>query len=182
MPRRPNPHHTPTPKQIQTADEFIEETVQEVGGAKALDFAAFVAKPKKRSTKRSLSAPRNRFEDLLKQVNVMRDSCAWATFEPKHFVGLYCLLHQHVYGVIPEEVRGEYAIVVGAASRCLRMQFGGSNEAMVDFMRWTWTREKSRLPTRSEEDTFRIGWRYQFGQRLVTDFRTHQLRRQRVSR
>lgn len=180
MPRRPNPDHVPTTKQIQRADEFIAEVLH-TGGPRALDLTSFVAESKPRP-KKPRPTPQQQFERLLQEVNALKDSCQWKAFEPRHFVGLYCLLHKHVYGVIPEEVRLEYPQAVGAAGRLLRVQFGSSQEAMVEFMRWCWNREQSRLPTRDEADTFRIGWRYQFGARLVTDFRTMQLRRTRRSK
>lgn len=62
--------------------------------------------------------------------------------------------------------------------RTLRHQFSDDKFRMVEFIRWTWNREQAREAKRKEnpKDDFRIGWGYQFGSRLVTDFRLSKAR------
>lgn len=119
------------------------------------------------------------FKQLLVHTNAIKDDKAWDEFTPKNFVALYCLLHGNVYGVIPEEVRDSFSLAVGAAMRQLKNEFSGDKLRMVEFMRWTWAREKKRNATRSEDNDFRIGWRLQFGRTLLSDYRVARARKGR---
>lgn len=101
---------------------------------------------------------------------------------PSHLVGLYEHCHRQVYGVAPGELNAEVWMgAASAAGKLIRDEFGGDVRAAVEFVRWTWWREKGREETakkRGEVRTFRIGWRLQFRAReLLTDYRVEQLRR-----
>lgn len=137
-------------------------------------FEEFVAPP---SAERPKTLPKAALERLLNDTNQLKDAGGWADMTPKHFVGLYVLLHRKVYGVDPEEVREAYTPAVRAATRVLNQEFKGSRANMVSFMRWVWNREQKRLPHRDAENTFRIGWRLQFGRQLLSDYRVYIVRR-----
>jgi hypothetical protein len=94
----------------------------------------------------------------------------------RHFVALYARLHEKTYGVAPAELEGTVFFgAVSAADRMLRVEFDGKAEAMIDFIRWVWVRERSREKgrrAREEATAFRIQWRLQFVRReLLVDFR-----------
>lgn len=145
--------------------------------AKQTAFEEFGSEPEveKKPRKRILSS--RDFDALLKETNALKSSNDWDSFTPKHFVGLYCLLHQHVYGVLPTEVRSQYRQAVGASMRMLHNVFGADCSNMIEFMRWVWKREEFKEQRRDPDSDFRIGWRLQFGAALVNDYQVALARR-----
>lgn len=106
----------------------------------------------------------------------------WGDAEPRHLVGLYAVLHESVYGVAPEELAGDAFPGATSAARKLAAELGGA-EAVVEFLRWTWSRERGREKKREPGEGFRIGWRLMFCARtLVTDWKIDLVRAGRVAR
>lgn len=98
------------------------------------------------------------------------DRAAWEDAGPAALVGLYAILHTSVYGVEPAELQ-EGQTVVGAMSAAKRL-IGDLGEPIyaVEFLRWTWAREKKRHA--KGDGDWRVTWRQQFVSRaLLTDFR-----------
>ena len=98
----------------------------------------------------------------------------WGRAEARHFVALYAVLHERVYGAAPAELRSEaWWGAVSAAGKMLREEFGGEPARMLDFVRWTWRREQGREKKRGDEqEVRRVGWKLQFLTRhLLTDYR-----------
>ena len=62
----------------------------------------------------------------------------------------------------------------------LENEFGKDMRAFIEFIRWTWKDERRKETKRIRnpgEDTFRIGWRYQFkSMKLLTDYRVESAR------
>jgi hypothetical protein len=101
----------------------------------------------------------------------------WDDAFAQELVGLYSLLHERVYGVIPDELDGPaYFAAVAAAGRTMTTL--GSAEKVFEFIRWTWKREDHREQKRRDEhaDGSRIGWRLQFAPAMITDYRVAQER------
>lgn len=130
-------------------------------------FDEFVGEP----TGKPKPKPKRDMEKLLHETEQLKNAGEWQSMTPKHFVALYCLLHQHVYGVLPDEVRHHWRLAVGAATRQLNQQFGGDKLRMVGFMRWAWNRERKRHEKRGDDSDFRMGWRLQFGPGMLVDYR-----------
>jgi hypothetical protein len=150
---------------------------------KQTQFTDFGTEPEpERRPQKKRAMPKRDFEQLLTETNALKDRQAWSEFTPKHFVGLYCLLHQHVYKVVPDEVRDQFRPAVGASMRMLKHEFSGEQLSMVDFMRWTWRREEYKDSQRDRDSDFRIGWRLQFGRPLLSDYRVAQARRRTTRR
>lgn len=111
------------------------------------------------------------------EVGVMLADGDFDDARPTHLVALYEWCHEQVYGVKPMELdHGEtWKHATFAAAKLVKEQFRGDMKATVEFVRWTWRRERWREGKRREGDTIsvgRIGWRLQFVQRhLVTDYR-----------
>ena len=101
----------------------------------------------------------------------------WDTAFSQDLVGLYSLLHERVYGVIPDELDGPayFAAVAAAARTCTTL---GGAEKVFEFIRWTWKREDQREQKRRDENSGggRIGWRLQFSPAMITDYRVAQER------
>lgn len=106
----------------------------------------------------------------------------YASLRPTHLVALWARCHGQVYGVEPAELdAAAWRGAAFAAARLVRGEFGGSMEAAVEFLRWTWRREQWREDKAREERNARvgrIGWRLQFVARhLLTDYRLDRARR-----
>lgn len=141
--------------------------------------------PERAKSKRPKVLERRRWDQMLEEVREMQraaveDRSQWTRFEPRHFVILYALLHGHVYKALPEEVRNDWYPACASATRMLKNDFNGNPVDMVVFVRWVWDREEKQLPTRNSD--FRIGWRYMFGPKLLTDYRIAAQRRARHRR
>lgn len=126
-------------------------------------------KPKGKAKPRPKS--KRELDQLLQEVERLREKQAWRLMEARHLVGLYMMLHHKVYGVYPAELRTQWRGAVAMAGRMLKHEFGGDGAKMVHFMRWVWTREKKRNDKRGADNDFRIGWRLMFRETLLTDYR-----------
>lgn len=99
-----------------------------------------------------------------------------------HLVALYEWCHEQIYGVRPSEIgtRAAWKQATFAASKLMRDEFRDDAPAVVDFIRWTWRREKGREDARRagrNAHIGRVGWRLQFAMRyLVTDYRVDRAR------
>jgi hypothetical protein len=98
----------------------------------------------------------------------------WREATPAQLVGLYALLHEQVYRVPPAELVDAWKGAVSAARAMLEKEFEGSPVALVEFIRWTWKRERVReqRAIANGGDRSRLGWVLQFKSRaLLTDYR-----------
>ncbi len=109
-------------------------------------------------------------------------------FRPKHLVALYARLHARVYGAEPQELADgkSFFAASSAAERLVRVEFAGTPDRALDFLRWTWRREADREKWRRQNPGGsgggRIGWKLQFaGRALVTDYRVEMARRSEFS-
>lgn len=147
-----------------------------------LEFVAPDDKGKGKAGKKPRAMTLRAFKSLIVETEDLKKRKEWNQFTPKHFVGMYCLLHHHVYGVFPYEVRDNYDNAVRAARRMLNSEFDQDNERMLKFMIWLWRREDRREKKRDDDNSFRIGWRLQFGRTLMVDYRVSSNRNRRRRR
>lgn len=109
----------------------------------------------------------------------------WGEANARTILGLYAYCHRSVYGVAPAELEniGEFKIASRAALRVLHDRFDDDAAACAIFVRWSWKREKERSDwaTKNNRDRNRMGWRLQFSDRQVTDFRVERERAVRRS-
>lgn len=128
------------------------------------------AKRKRRTQHLDLKKARSEIAD-------MRGRQSFESARPVHMVALYEWCHEQVYGVSPAELstKATWRAAMFAASRLMKDEFRDDPIAFVDFIRWTWVREKQRERQRRADPacaTGRIGWRLQFvTKHLVTDYR-----------
>lgn len=110
----------------------------------------------------------------------------WEEATGRSFVGLYALCHRIVYGVLPEDLaeKGALGLAAKMANTCLHTSFGDDRSAFVEFIKWTWDREKSRELWRLQngKQGGRIGIRLQFSGSLITDHRVDLARRKKGRR
>lgn len=99
----------------------------------------------------------------------------WEGADGRVMLGLYAWCHRSVYGVAPVELEStaEFRVASRAALRVLHDRFDDDPAACAIFIRWSWKREKERAEwaRANKRDRNRMGWRLQFSDRQVTDFR-----------
>jgi hypothetical protein len=147
---------------------------------------ALDAEPSPKRRKRRPAPNPKALERATEKASVMMaefqkgDRHAFDSAKASELVGLYSLLHALVYGVRPEELAVEWTSAVAAARRQLVSQFDGRPSRLVAFLRWTWKRESKREKKRRSNgasEVYRVGWRLQFGNSLLTDYRVAVARR-----
>ena len=87
-------------------------------------------------------------------------------------IGLYAYLHEKVYGVLPDELAEDWYPALSIVKKFMEKH---GDLKFIEFMRWTWQREK-RSKIKNPESDFTISWRYQFSQKLVTQYKIFLLR------
>ncbi len=174
MRRRPR---APAPPPELFEDPEARETSCRV--LSLVEFAARKARPPK-STRR-FTASASRIEAARREMSGIAARQAWEEARPEHLVALFCWLHEEVYGVEPAEMRpAQWEFAAKGAQEMVRRHFAGDPAACVEFMRWVWKQEHEREQWRRDNrrDGRRVGWRLQFGDYLVTDWRVWKSRRQ----
>lgn len=169
--------------------KIVAEAARQVASAKLTsgdgvspaEFAATRPPPRGKSAK----VPKDRIDKLRVETKTFVDSRDFSRANSGHLVALYAACHVDVYGVEAGELLDPkaWALATIKASRLTNTYFEGSAQKVVDFIRWTWAREKKRGPT--AEDVIgprRIGWQLQFAPTLVTDYRRWELHASKVQR
>ena len=165
-----------------------------------LDFEGLFEEPdsvdewvgtKKPKVRRRPSVSMSIVEGYINVAKLLASSGDWDAANPSKvpelMVALYIVCHEKAYGVRPIEITSlVFPVAVSMARKLLQSQFSdkmheyGDTHAMVEFIRWVWTREiareKWRRVNRPESDT-RISWKVQFTESyLITDYRIAQAR------
>jgi hypothetical protein len=160
----------PPPVLIRTRAEFkAMRLANELAAARALGDANSKTKAKKPKT-----VTDSRMHTATDEVQCMWNAKIWTKATPVHFVALYIVFHEKVYGVFPAEMNpATRFLAVMQAALLLKSQFNGDPLAMATFMTWVWTRETGREKWRKEHKRSgaTLGWRLQFGPTLVTQWR-----------
>lgn len=115
-------------------------------------------------------------------TEMIHGALAWDEAAPRHFVALYAILHERVYGVAPCDLTPVGRLhAAGMAARLLEKQFGGERVELYEFVCWTWKREEKREKWRAEKgcEGGRIGPRLQFSGALLADYRVEAARARR---
>ncbi len=89
-------------------------------------------------------------------------------------VGLYAVLHEFVFDVLPLELKQEYGGAVSSAAKLVRDEFGGDYAEAERFVAWCWkrTRQSVKRKKADGDEPFRPGWRFQFKARSwLTDYK-----------
>lgn len=110
----------------------------------------------------------------------------WEDATGKTFVGLYSLCHRIVYGDIPLELyqKGEFSTAARMATRALHEWFGDDPDTLVEFVKWSWEREKRRdaWAIQNGKDRGRMRSRLQFSAAYVQDWRIDKTKGRRRGR
>lgn len=133
-------------------------------------------------TARPKRQKRVRVEQVTRELEEAIRTKATNGLRPVHLVALWARCHERVYGAAPAELTPDaWLYAASAAGKLVRDEFRGDVSAAVEFLRWTWSREKyreERAKREAVDRVSRIGWRLQFAQRyLLTDYRVSLARR-----
>jgi hypothetical protein len=152
----------------------MEQTATEEA-AQSLDEWAGNRKHPKNST------PGATISRNMKQLREMVDTRTWKKVRMGHLVALYAYCHEKVYGVPPGELVGyNYSQALLACKRLVTKECDGSLDEAIKFVQWTWSRERwveGKRREQADRSGFRIGWKYQFGSKLFTDYRLDKARK-----
>lgn len=152
----------------QTAPESVP--AGQSAAANSIDAFVATAPGKKAKKSKSPAASRTRAQDELERL--MNPTLQPSGFKAQHFVALYEKLHVHCYKVGPAELETpEWWAALNAANRMLTKDFADDPAGMIDFVRWTWARERARVKKADGEVGRRLLWRWQFGPSMLTDYR-----------
>jgi hypothetical protein len=131
-------------------------------------------KPERKKPGRQGSRLKRAIDEVLDRFVGNKDG-DWSNATPATLLGLYAYLHNGVYGVAAEELADDWMPAFSSARRFLEKQFEGDPLKAVACIKWSWQRER-RNRKRNPDSDWRMGWRYQFSQKLVTDYRVAQQR------
>lgn len=140
--------------------------------------AEFLAGAKPTSAKKkSRPSAAKRYKDAVREAELAiaankAGSKDYSQLTHRAVVGLFILLHTQVYGVEPEDLLEGHAMdgAMSSARRVVDEEFAGRLDCALEFVRWTWLREKRQFPGRLSD--WRINWRWQLASRsLMTDYR-----------
>lgn len=104
-------------------------------------------------------------------LDAMREGIPrWHDLEPRDLVGLHLVLHEHVHGVDDPLDPKQLAGAVATAKRLVERL--GSVEAVVDFIRWAWSRacSRNRWAAENGREPYRLTWWALASQRTVADY------------
>ena len=113
---------------------------------------------------------------IVELTRVFPDGAPTAGFAERHLVALYARLHEQIYGAKAGELAEgkSFLAACSSASKLVRDEMRGSFGEAVEYLRWTWRRERFVEQKRraNGETGRRIGWRLQFASAgLLTDYR-----------
>jgi hypothetical protein len=163
---------------VEEAQDVPEDDIAPEDRELAAKLAAFVSRPQPKRSRRTIGqAAWNR---MLDETARMMRTADWSEALPGHFVALYAMLFEKVYGVgVADLGPSERFFAMTAATRMLSKHFDDNTTVMADFMRWVWIREETREKFRRENHRGggSIGWRLMFLGALVTEYQIDNVRK-----
>lgn len=121
--------------------------------------------------------------DAMDRAQAHARKADWDGADESTMIGLFGWLHVEVYGVDPiPELRHSWHFARQAVVKIRREEFDQLSD-IVEFVRWTWKREREREKWRRENGRSggRISWRTQFSYRdLLVEFRLDQNRKKGI--
>jgi len=110
----------------------------------------------------------------------------WKPASPYHLIALVAFCHESVYGIADSELQNpqRFGLAGHVCKTFVEREFNNDITQAVVFIKWSWDRERKRESWRVQNGKagFRLGWRLQFSDSLLTDYRLDQRRRGSVLR
>lgn len=119
--------------------------------------------PETRKRKKKNGPGRAAINRLMAEVSEMSRTGNWdGATTPAHYLALWCLVHDHVYGSRPTELVNEQWLgALSALKKLLRDECGGRYDVLRVYIRYFWRREKDRQEWRHQngKPPHAITWR-----------------------
>jgi hypothetical protein len=155
-----------------------------VFGSGGLSVSAFLEGVEaKRARPTGGTGHRTRLTDIevaIKNARMRAKSGEWSDATAPTLVGLYAIFHEITYKSLPLELdqKMEFKRAAGMARALLNM-FDDDVDATVEFMKWSWKREQSRIKWANDQgkERGRFVYRFAFAASQVTDYRVEKSRR-----
>lgn len=146
---------------------------------------AFVGAKKKRreenaGKKRAVPAGKKTVDKAKAEAQAFITLGDWTNAHAHHFVGLFAVLFEHVYGVALDIKGNDWRGACSSARGMLKREFDNDRGRMLSYVRWVWSREAERESWRRENGKTGnvIGWRLMFSStKLLTEFKVHLARK-----
>lgn len=124
-----------TRKTIEAAERTKEKADKVLKGRELLGpMSPRTRKPRAKKFGRAVSSMAA--ERYVRQVDEMIDSGEY-NMSPRHWVALYCWLHEAVYGVTcVEEVRSQWGTAASRAQTMLTEEFEDDEDEFMAYMKW----------------------------------------------
>jgi hypothetical protein len=127
-------------------------------------------KPKKRNPGTPFEIKRA-IQDIERRV----EEEDWEKMRPGMLVALFAWCHEKTYGVAPADLKGQsWRNAQRCAGMMVKKDFGGDIDKALEFLRWTWQRERRIEQWRRDNNQHGkvIGWYDQFQRgELLTKYR-----------
>jgi hypothetical protein len=144
-------------------------------GARVNEKGRICAKEKRTRTTVAASA----FNRTRAETQGMMDSGDWSACTARHFLALYDLMHEKIYGIESGMTASERHTAVLRTGSFVKREFSGDYDKALDYFRWLWTREQGREKWRRENgrDTTRLILAFCYSSSMLTDYRLMLTRR-----
>ena len=166
-------------KKVRTSNEVAKPDT-----SAKMDVASFLTHNPKRTGTRAKK--KTTLEAALEDAEKRAASGDWSQAVVRSFVGLYAMCHRMTYGVDATDLadKGTFQMSTRMVTKVLHDLFNDDKDDLVEFIKWTWEREKGReeWAAREGKSRNRMNVRTQFSASMVTDYRVDQSRRTRRRR
>lgn len=151
--------------------------------ASQMSVAAFLNHNPKNGSRSAKRSKLSGLEIAESDASKRAETGEWEDASARSFVGLYAMCHRMTYGVEASDLREKFKFngATKAATKALHDFFDDDKSEFVEFIKWTWEREKGREEWAARESKIRgrMGIRLQFSAGMITDYRVESERRNR---
>lgn len=135
----------------------------------------FLSTPAQKRSAKSGRSAKPIFDVALNNATIRARTGDWEGADAKTLVGLYIVCHRMVYGLLPDDLLPDTEMrkAIRVARKCLTESFTDDASEMVDFIKWTWKRQRSKedWALRQGRDLGRFMVWTQFKKSTVVDYR-----------
>jgi hypothetical protein len=86
-------------------------------------------------------------ESYALEAKIRSRSGDWDGCTPEVFIGLYVYCYRYVYGSFPSQLKDRCKLygIIKIVSKLFRTRFDNNHSEFVEYIKWTWLKEKSVL-------------------------------------
>ena len=170
-------------KKRPTPSDARQTNAQPTGEKERIALMDFLDSGPKKAPRQ---ARQSKIDMAITDAELRAQTGEWEGIPSRIFVGLYGLCHRILYGFVPDELKvtREFDKAAKMAARRLRESFDNDAEEMVEFIKWSWERQKSKeaWAINNGKNVSRLNIFAQFSPSLVSDYRKAVIDRARRNR